>query len=94
MAAVGSRDVAHDIGDRTHAVEIEGSRIGNCWIALHQDADLALLSDRLLRGRDGARPADRDRQHQAGEKDEVTHRNDDDGIRWQRRKRRSGGAPS
>ena len=43
-----------------------GGRIGDLGVALQQDADLALLAHRLLRGGDRARPADGDRQHDPG----------------------------
>ena len=55
MGAVGRGDVAHDIGDRADAVHVDRAsdrrRLG---VALHQDADLALLAHRLLGGRDRA----------------------------------------
>ena len=58
MRAVRRRDVAHDIGDRAHPMHVDRGRLGDLRVALHQNADLALLAHRLLRGRDRTRPAD------------------------------------
>ena len=58
MRAVRRGDVAHDIGDRADAVQVDRRRVGDLGVALHQDADLALLAHRLLRRGDRARPAD------------------------------------
>ena len=52
-------------------------------VALHQDADRALLAHRLLRRRDRARTADRDRQHQARKQHGVAHGDDDQRVRRQ-----------
>ena len=85
VRAVGRGDVAHDVGDRAHAMHVDRRRIGDLGVALHQDADLALLAHGLLRGRDRARPADRDRQDHAGKQHDVAHRHDDQRVRRQRR---------
>ncbi len=66
VRAVLRRDVAHEVGDAAHAMHVGGARIGHLRVALHEDAELALLAHRLLRGGDRARPSDGDRQHQAG----------------------------
>ena len=58
VRAVRRGDVAHDVGDRADAVQVDRRRIGDLGVALHQDADLALLAHRLLGGGDRARPAD------------------------------------
>ena len=88
VSAVRRGDVAHDVGDRAHAVHIDRGGIGNIGGTLHQDADLALLADCLLGGGDGARTTDGDRQHQAREQDHIADRNDDERIRRQRRRGR------
>ena len=62
-----------------------GGRIGDFGVALHEDADLALVAHRLLRGRDRLRAAERDRQHQAGKQHGVAHRHDDQRVGRQRR---------
>jgi hypothetical protein len=61
-------------------MHVERRWIGEGRIALHENADLALLAHRLLGCRNGARPADRDRQDKPREEDDVAHRNDDEGI--------------
>ena len=85
VGAVGRRDVAHDVGDRAHPVHVDRQGIGGLGVALHQDADRALLAHRLLRRRNRARAADRDRQHHAGKQHGVAHGNDDQRVRRQRR---------
>ena len=77
-------DVAHDIGDRAHAVHVDGCRIGHLGVTLQENADLALIADRLLRRGNRLRAADRDRQHQAGEQHGIAHRHDDEcvGRQW------------
>ena len=52
VRAVGRRDVAHDVGDRADAVQVVGLGLARPRVALHEDADLALLAHRLLRGGD------------------------------------------
>ena len=73
-------DVAHDIGDRADAIEIDLGRIGDLRIALRENADLTLGANGLLRRGDRARPAKRDREDRAREQDEVADRNDDQRI--------------
>jgi len=48
MAPIRRGDIAHDVGDRAHAVHIDRGRIGDVGGPLHQDADLALIADCLL----------------------------------------------
>ncbi len=84
MTAVGRRDVAHDIGQRAHAVHVDRSRIFDLGGALQKNADLALVANGLLRRRDRFRTANRDRQHQAGKQHGVAHRHDDERVRRQR----------
>ena len=55
VRAVGRGDVADDVGDRAHAMHVDRGRLGELGIALHEDADLALVAHRLLRGRDRLR---------------------------------------
>ncbi len=80
VRSVRRRDVAHDVGDRAEAMQIDRRRVRHFGIPLHHDADLPLLADRLLGGRDRARAADRDRQHDAGKQDDVAHRHDDERV--------------
>ena len=80
-------DVTDDVGERAHAMHVDRGRIGDLGITLQQDADLALIAHRLLRGGDRLRPAERDRQHQAGEQHGIAHRHDDQRIGRQRRQR-------
>ena len=87
MRAVRRRDVAHDIGERAHAMHVERRRLGHFRIPLQENADLALVAHRLLRSRDRFRPAERDRQHQAGKQHGVAHRHDDQRIWRQGRQR-------
>src|SRR5258707_3196518 len=72
MSAVRRRDVARHVGDRAHAVQIEGEGVLRGRIALHQDADRPLFADRLLRGSDRTRPADRHRHDDAWEPYEIS----------------------
>ena len=87
MRAVRRGDVAHDVGDRAHAVHVDRGGIGDVGRALHQNADLTLVAHRLLRGGDRLRPAERERQHQAGKQHGVAHRHDDERVRRQWRQR-------
>ena len=89
VRAVGRGDVADDVGDRAHAMHVDRGRVGELGIALHEDADLALVAHRLLRGGDRLRASERDRQHQAGEQHGVAHRHDDERIGRQRRQCRA-----
>ncbi len=84
IGAVRRRDVARDIRDRSHAVHVDRRRIVGLWVALHQDADFALLAHGLLGRRDRARATDRDRHDGPGKQHEVAHRDDDHGIGRQR----------
>ncbi len=85
MRAVRPGDIAHDIGQRAHAVHVDRGRLGDLGVALQQYADLALVAHRLLGGGNRLRPAQRDRQHQAGKQHGVAHRHDDERIGRQRR---------
>ena len=85
VRAVRRRDVARDIGDRTHAMHVDRKGIGRFGIPLHQDADRPLFPHRLLRGRDRARTPDRDRKHHAGKQHGIAHGHDDERIVRQRR---------
>ena len=87
VRAVRRRDVAHDIGERAHAVHVERGRLGHLGVALQKNADLPLIAHRLLRGRDRFRPAERDRQHEAGKQHGVAHRHNDERIRRQGQQR-------
>ena len=93
MRAVRRGDVAHDVGDRAHAVHVDRGRVGDVGRALQQNADLTLVAHRLLRGGDRLRPADRDRQHQAGKQHGVAHRHDNErvGRQWRQMRLRSAG---
>jgi hypothetical protein len=85
MRAVRRGDVAHDIGQRAHAMHVDRARLGNFSGALQKDADLALVAHRLLRCGDRLRPTERDRQHQTGKQHGIAHRHDDECIGRQRR---------
>ena len=61
VRAVGRRHVPHDVGDRADPVQIVRTGLGNLGIALHQNANLALLPHRLLDRGDRLRPANGDR---------------------------------
>ncbi len=78
-------DVASDIGDCAHAMHVDRRRIGDFGVALHKDADLALLAHGLLRGGDRLRPAEHDRQHQPGKQHGRAHRHDDQSVGRHRR---------
>ena len=80
VGAVGRGDVAHDIGDRAHAMHVDLGRIVHVGGALQQDADLALVAHGLLGGRDRFRTPQSDRQHQSRKQDGVAHRNNDERI--------------
>ena len=54
VRAIGRGDVAHDVGDRAHAVQVDGQRIGDLAVALHQEPDLPLLAHGVLGSRDRA----------------------------------------
>jgi len=85
MRAIRPGDVAHDIGERAHAMHVDRRRLRHLSVPLQQDADLALIAHCLLRGRDRFRPAERDRQHETRKQHGVAHRHDDERIRRQRR---------
>ena len=65
------------------AVHVGGCGLGQLRVALHEDADLALLAHGLLRGGDRAGPADGDRQHQPGKQHGIAHGHDDERVRRQ-----------
>ncbi len=90
VRAVRRSDVAHDVGERAHAMHVDGRGICNLGIALQQDADLPLIAHRLLGGGNRLRPAERDRQHQTGKQHRIAHRHDDQRIGRYRRQARSG----
>ena len=93
IGAVRRREVAHDIGDGAHAMHVDRRRIGDFGIALHENPDLALVAHRLLRGGHRFRPAERDRQHKAGEQHGRAHRHDDQRVGRQRRQCPRGSFP-
>ena len=88
VRAIGRGDVAHDVGNGAHAVQVDGQRIGDLAIALHQEPDLPLLAHGVLGSRDRALTPDRHRHDDAGEQREIAHRDDGDGIGGQRRQGR------
>ncbi len=87
MRSIRRRDVADDIGDRPHAMQIDWQGIVDLGVALHHDADRLLLPDRSLRGLDRAGAAERDWQHHSGKQNHAAHRDDDQRVRRQRRLR-------
>ena len=78
MRAVGSGDVAQDLGRGSDPMQLLRRRIFDRGIGLQDDADMPLAANRLLRGRDGRRPSDRQRQHHSGKQHGLAHRQDDD----------------
>jgi len=86
VGAVGRSDVANDIGDRSHSVEVDGNRIFDSGVALHDEADRSLLLHRPLRRENRARTVQRHRQHNPGEQDHAAHRHDDQSVsrQWRR----------
>ena len=87
MRAVGRGDVAQDVGDGADAVELVRAGIVHRRVALHHDADRALLAHRLLERRDRLGPAHRDRDDHAGEEHGVADREQDQGVVRQRDRR-------
>ena len=83
VRAVGRRHVPHDVGDRADPVQIVRPRVGGLRIALHHNADGALLPHRLLDGGDRLRPADAERNDKPGEEHRVSDGQDDDDVRRQ-----------
>ena len=92
MRPIRRGDVTHDIRDRTHRVHIDDGRLGDVGVALHQDADLPLLTHRLLSRTYRALTPDRDRQHETGKQDGIADRNDDERI-WRQWGQRGFSAP-
>ncbi|MHC2735379.1 hypothetical protein ACVMFA_001140 [Bradyrhizobium liaoningense] len=80
VGAVGRGDVAHDVGDGGDPVEVVRPGLLGLGAALQDDADRALLAQRLLRGGDGLRPADRDRRDGAGKQHHLAHGDDDQRV--------------
>ena len=80
VRAVLRGDVAHQIGDAADPVHVGRAWLLDLLAALHEDAELALLPQRLLRGSHRAGASDRDRQHQAGEQHGAAHGHDDERI--------------
>ena len=83
MGAVRRRDVAQNIGDNAHAVQIYRRGIVFLGIALHEKPDRASLPDRLLRGGDRGGPADGDGHDDAREQHEAAHWHDDQRV-WRK----------
>jgi hypothetical protein len=86
-------DVAREIGNGTDPMHIGWPRIGHLRVALHENADLALLPDGLLCGGDRARPANGDGQDQPRKQHGAAHGKNDQRILRQRdcRRRSSNG---
>ena len=84
VRAVRCRHVAHHIGDCAEPVQVDRRRVRDLGVALHQDADLALLAHGLLGSRDRTGPANRDRRDQTGKQHHLAHRDDDQrvGRQW------------
>ena len=89
MRSIRRRDVANDIGDRAHPVQIDRKGIVDLGVALHHDADRLLFPDRSLRRHHRAGPAERDRQHRPRKQHHAAHGHNDEGVWRQRRRRRS-----
>ena len=91
MPAVRRGDVAHDVGDRAHAMHVDRRRIGDLRVALHENADLTLIAHGLLGRGDRLLPAKRHREHHAGKQHGAAHRHDDQRVGWYWRQRTASG---
>ena len=89
IGAVRRGDVANDIGDRPHSMQIDWKGIGDFGAALHHNADRLLFPHRSLRRQHRTGTAKGDRQHRSGKQHQAAHRHDDQGVRRQWRRRRS-----
>jgi hypothetical protein len=85
VRAVGGGDVAQHLRRGPDRVQLIRPRLFDCRISLQHDPEHALAADRLLRGSDRRFPADRQRQHDPGEQHGLPDRQDDHGIRRERR---------
>ena len=74
IGSIGRRDVANDIGDRPHSMQVDRKGIGDLGVALHHDADRLLFLDRPLRRQHRTGTAERDRQHRRRKKHHAAHR--------------------
>ena len=88
IRAVRRGDVANDIGERSHSMQVDGEGIGDLGVALHHDADRLLFPDRSLRRHHRTGTTEGDRQHRSRKQNHAAHRHDDQGLRrqWGRRR--------
>ena len=85
MRAVGGGDVAENLRSGSDPVQLLRRRIFDRRIGLQDNAEHTLAANRLLGGRDGRLPPDRQRQHDSGEQDGLTDRQDDHAVARERR---------
>ena len=81
MATIRCGHIAGYVGDGADAMQVRRGWLRHLRVALHQNTDLTLLLHRLLGTGDRPWPADADRQHQPGEQDSISHRQNDQRIR-------------
>jgi hypothetical protein len=74
------RHIAQDIRGGADPVQVVGTGFLDFLVALKEDTDGALRPRSLLRGCARAGAADGDREHDAGEQDDVAHRQNDERI--------------
>ena len=86
MRSVGRGDVANDIGDCSHPVQVDRNRVVGLDVPLHDDADRLLLSHRSLRSQDRAGAIEGDRQRHPRKQDHAAHGHDDERVRRQRQR--------
>ncbi len=63
MGPVRRSDIANDVGDGAEAMHVGGRGLRHIGVALHENADLTLLANSLLRSGDRAQSPHRERQH-------------------------------
>jgi hypothetical protein len=85
VRAIGSGDVAQHLRGGPDRVQLIRPRLVDRSIGLQHDPEHALATHRRLGGRDGRFPADRQRQHDPGKQHGLPDRQDDHGIRRERR---------
>ena len=87
VTAVRARDVTQQARFGAHAMQIDRDRIVDAGVALQHQPDGPVEPHRRLRRQHGALPAERDRQHGAGEQNKVAGRDKDQRVLRQCRDR-------
>ena len=85
MLAVGAGHIAQYVGLGAHPVQIDRDRVVGRRIALQDQPDWPVETNRSLRRRDRALATERDRQHRAGKHYEIARRDQDQRIVGKRR---------